>query len=296
MHSPAFRRPDEYTFTSVLKACSGLVAVFDGQKVHAVVAKMGHQSNLCVSNSLVDMYFRFGLPVTAKLLFDEMLVRDVVTWNTLVNGYSLCGDVVSARCVFDQMDDKNMISWSAMITGYARSGDLDSARWLFNEMPERNVVVWNAIIAGYTQNEKSHPQSDKIYSKIRELGPRMQIAGYKPNTDLVLQSVEEEEKENALSTHSEKLAIAFGLINTSEGTTIRIVKNLRVCSDCHEAAKIISKVVKREIIVRDRSRFHIFREGSCSCNDYCNCTDLAAIVSHVCMPSSGTVLSGNSIE
>ncbi|KAI3957819.1 hypothetical protein MKW92_041967 [Papaver armeniacum] len=97
--------------------------------------------------------------------------------------------------------------------------------------------------------DRSHPQADKIYSKIRELGPRMQIAGYKPNTDL-------------------KLAIAFGLINTSEGTTIRIVKNLRVCSDCHEAAKIISKVVKREIIVRDRSRFHIFREGSCSCNDY----------------------------
>ncbi|KAK9938770.1 hypothetical protein M0R45_015491 [Rubus argutus] len=114
----------------------------------------------------------------------------------------------------------------------------------------------------------SHPQLDKIYSMIRELRTKMKLAGYKPKTDLVLHNMDEEEKEDALSVHSEKLAIAFGLISTSPGTTIRIVKNLRVCNDCHEATKIISKIVEREIIVRDRSRFHHFKYGKCSCNDY----------------------------
>jgi hypothetical protein len=71
-----------------------------------------------------------------------------------------------------------------------------------------------------------------------------------------------------LSRHSEKLAIAFGLISTPEGTTLRIMKNLRVCNDCHTAIKFISKVADREIILRDATRFHHFRDGLCSCKDY----------------------------
>ncbi|RYQ83378.1 hypothetical protein Ahy_B10g102039 isoform C [Arachis hypogaea] len=46
------------------------------------------------------------------------------------------------------------------------------------------------------------------------------------------------------------------------------MKNLRVCADCHMAIKLISKVYDREIVIRDRSRFHHFRGGSCSCKDY----------------------------
>jgi hypothetical protein len=63
----------------------------------------------------------------------------------------------------------------------------------------------------------------------------MKEAGYVPDTNFVLHDVEEEVKEHMLYSHSEKLAIAFGLINTSPGTPIRITKNLRVCGDCHNA-------------------------------------------------------------
>ena len=80
--------------------------------------------------------------------------------------------------------------------------------------------------------------------------------------------MEEEEKETALSLHSEKLAIAFGLVSTEPGIPIRVVKNLRVCSDCHTATKHISLVYNREIIVRDRIRFHHFKDGVCSCRDF----------------------------
>lgn len=96
----------------------------------------------------------------------------------------------------------------------------------------------------------------------------MKAAGYVPNTKFVLSDVEEEQKEQALCYHSEKLAIVFGLINTSPGTVIRVIKNLRVCVDCHSAGKFIPKTVAREIVLRDTTRFHHFKDRQCSCGDY----------------------------
>ena len=77
-----------------------------------------------------------------------------------------------------------------------------------------------------------------------------------------------DDKKRALHFHSEKMAVAFGLIATDEGTVIRVVKNLRICADCHAAIKLISGIFGREIVVRDRTRFHHFKEGDCSCEDY----------------------------
>lgn len=101
-----------------------------------------------------------------------------------------------------------------------------------------------------------------------DMSNRLKEAGYVPEKSEVLLNTDEEEKETALSLHSEKLAIAFGLISTNPGTPIRVVKNLRVCADCHTATKFISKVYKREIIVQDRNRFHRSKDGSCSCKDF----------------------------
>lgn len=77
-----------------------------------------------------------------------------------------------------------------------------------------------------------------------------------------------EEVEQVLFTHSEKLALCFGLMSTPSGSPLHIFKNLRICQDCHSAIKIASDVYKREIVVRDRYRFHSFKRGSCSCSDY----------------------------
>ena len=68
--------------------------------------------------------------------------------------------------------------------------------------------------------------------------------------------------------HRERLAVAFGLISTSEKTTIRIVNNLRICGDCHSFMKVTSQVYNREIVIRDNGRFHRFQGGQCSCRDY----------------------------
>ncbi|KAL6221502.1 hypothetical protein ACLB2K_004898 [Fragaria x ananassa] len=88
----------------------------------------------------------------------------------------------------------------------------------------------------------------------------LDMVGFVPDTSEVLYDMDEEWKEGVLSHHSEKLAIAFGLISTKPGTTIRIAKNLRVCGNCHSATKLISKIFNREIIARDRNRFHHFRD------------------------------------
>ncbi|BAF14069.2 Os04g0174800 [Oryza sativa Japonica Group] len=91
---------------------------------------------------------------------------------------------------------------------------------------------------------------------------------YVPDTRYVLHDIDQEAKEQALLYHSERLAIAYGLISTPARTPLRIIKNLRICGDCHNAIKIMSRIVGRELIVRDNKRFHHFKDGKCSCGDY----------------------------
>ncbi|XP_010500283.1 PREDICTED: pentatricopeptide repeat-containing protein DWY1, chloroplastic-like isoform X2 [Camelina sativa] len=116
--------------------------------------------------------------------------------------------------------------------------------------------------------KKAIVDRSKAYVKLKSLEKEVRAAGYVPDTKYVLHDIDEESKEKALMHHSERLAIAFGLINTSPGTTIRVMKNLRICGDCHNFIKILSSIEDREIIVRDNKRFHHFRDGSCSCGDY----------------------------
>ena len=107
-----------------------------------------------------------------------------------------------------------------------------------------------------------------IYNELERLSSEMRAAGYVPDTKFVRNDVEEEQKQQLICHHSEKLAIVFGLLNTAPGTTIRVIKNLRMCGDCHSATKFISKIVSREIVVRDTNRYHHFKDGQCSCGDY----------------------------
>ncbi|KAJ6847397.1 pentatricopeptide repeat-containing protein-like [Iris pallida] len=102
----------------------------------------------------------------------------------------------------------------------------------------------------------------------RSVIPKVKEQTYEPDTRCVLHDIDQEAKEQVLMYHSERLAIAYGLISTPARTPLRIIKNLRVCGDCHNAIKIMSRIVGRELIVRDNKRFHHFKDGKCSCGDY----------------------------
>ncbi|CAL2262096.1 unnamed protein product [Prunus armeniaca] len=97
-----------------------------------------------------------------------------------------------------------------------------------------------------------------MWSRLEE---KISKFGYRPYTGSVLHELEEEEEKiEILRGHSEKLAISFILLKMSKGATLRV--------DCHNAAKLISKVVERERVVRDNKLFHNFKHGLCSCGDY----------------------------
>lgn len=134
--------------------------------------------------------------------------------------------------------------------------------------PGCSFVELGAEIHRFMVGDKSHPQSNSIYAKLNELRKLVKDVGYVPDTGSVFYEVDEDVKEKLLWDHSERLAIAFALLNTSSEMSIRITKNLRVCEDCHAVTKLISKLVGREIIVRDAHRFHHFYNGLCSCGDY----------------------------
>lgn len=96
----------------------------------------------------------------------------------------------------------------------------------------------------------------------------MERDGYTMDTSYVSKEVGDEERKESIRYHSERLAIAFALITFPPERVIRIMKNLRVCVDCHVAIKFISRCSGRVIIVRDNYRFHRFENGECSCGDY----------------------------
>lgn len=109
---------------------------------------------------------------------------------------------------------------------------------------------------------------NEIYEMIHQMEWQLKFDGYVSDTSQVLLDVDEEEKRERLKGHSQKLAIAFALIHTSNGPPIRIIRNLKMCNNCHTYTKYISLIYEREITVRDRTRFHYFRKGTCSCKDY----------------------------
>ncbi|KAL2529254.1 Pentatricopeptide repeat-containing protein [Forsythia ovata] len=134
--------------------------------------------------------------------------------------------------------------------------------------PGFSLVELKGRVHIFLVGDREHPQHEKIYAYLEEFSVKLQEAGYLPNMASVLHDVDEEEKGMVLRVHSEKLAVAFGIMNSVPGTTIQVIKNLRICGDCHTTIKLISKILGREIVVRDSKRFHHFSNGACSCRDY----------------------------
>lgn len=136
------------------------------------------------------------------------------------------------------------------------------------KVPGSTMIELASEIFEFVSGDKSHSEYKIIHQMVDDIGKEIRRAGFVASTSEVLLDLDEEDKEGAVNRHSEKLAIAFALMKTPPGTPIRIVKNLRVCEDCHSATKFISKAYKREILVRDRNRFHRFIDGVCSCKDF----------------------------
>src|SRR5262249_53303694 len=122
----------------------------------------------------------------------------------------------------------------------------------------------------FVANDEALSRVEGLKEALEGMVERLRSAGYRPDTRLVTRGDlrTSDDQEWNMCTHSEKIAIAFGLMKVEEGQSLRIYKNLRVCRDCHEATKLLSRLYDREIIVRDARRFHRFKDGECSCNNH----------------------------
>lgn len=378
----AGERPNEVTVVAVLAACADLGSLDLGKRIHEYSNQNGFSKNTRISNTLIDMYIKCGCLEIAQRVFNEMEDRTVVSWSAMIQGLAMHGQAEEALRHFSKMIETgikpNAVTfigllhacshmglvneghrffasmtrdygiipriehYGCMVDLFSRAGLLSDAREFIMNMPiEPNGVVWGALLGGckvykdvelaeeaikhlhnldplndgyyvvlsniyaeegrwedvarmrklmrdqglkktpgwslisidgvvheFVAGDRTHPHIEEIYQRWAELLKEMKLRGYVPNTSVVLLDMEECEKERVVYRHSEKLALVFGLINTKPGTTIRIMKNLRICEDCHNALKLITEIVNREIVVRDRNRFHIFRDGSCSCNNF----------------------------
>ncbi|KAL3011939.1 hypothetical protein AAZX31_07G227600 [Glycine max] len=373
-------KPDSYTISSMVSSCAKLASLYHGQVVHGKVVVMGIDNSMLVSSALVDMYCKCGVTLDARVIFETMPIRNVITWNAMILGYAQNGQVLEALTLYERMQQENfkpdnitfvgvlsacinadmvkegqkyfdsisehgiaptLDHYACMITLLGRSGSVDKAVDLIQGMPhEPNYRIWSTLLsvcakgdlknaelaashlfeldprnAGpyimlsnlyaacgrwkdvavvrslmkeknakkfaayswvevgnkvhrFVSEDHYHPEVGKIYGELNRLISILQQIGYNPDTNIVLHNVGEEEKFRSISYHSEKLALAFALIRKPNGVApIRIIKNIRVCDDCHVFMKFASITISRPIIMRDSNRFHHFFGGKCSCND-----------------------------
>ncbi|KAH7573802.1 hypothetical protein JRO89_XS03G0209200 [Xanthoceras sorbifolium] len=375
-------KPDQVTMLSVISACAHLGALDQAQWIHLYVDKYGLGGDLRVNNAIIDMYAKCGNLERAREVFEKMQRRNVISWTSMINAFAAHGDASNALAFFHKMKEENIepngVTFVGLLYACSHAGLVEEGRKIFSSMinehniaPKHehygcmvdlfgrasllrealevvetmplapNVVIWGSLMAAcwvhgeielgefaakqllrlepdhdgalvvlsniyakerrwqdvgelrnlmkqrgvskergssrveinnevheFLMADRNHKLADQIYEKLNEVVTELKRVGYVPNTHCVLVDLDEDKKREVVLWHSEKLALCYGLMSEPNGSCIRIVKNLRVCEDCHNFIKLVSKVYEREIIVRDRTRFHHYKDGICSCKDY----------------------------
>ncbi|KAJ8631457.1 hypothetical protein MRB53_024780 [Persea americana] len=273
--------PDDLTFVGLLNAC-GHAGFIDRanvyfrkmREVYGIPPKMEHYG------CLVDVLGRARHLNEAQELINCMPFEpNSVILGSLLSACRMCNDYMLGERVLKKLVELEPLNpgyYVLLSNMYASSGRWKDVIGIRNLMKSRGIekipgcssIEVDNMVHEFVVGGKTHPHTQEIYAKLDEISEKLRSAGYIPDTSIVLFDLDEEEKAQNLSLHSEKLAVAFGLLKASPAKPIRVVKNLRVCRDCHAAIKLISEIYDREIIVRDRNRFHHFKDGACSCNDY----------------------------
>uniref|UniRef100_A0A7N2L4E9 DYW domain-containing protein n=1 Tax=Quercus lobata TaxID=97700 RepID=A0A7N2L4E9_QUELO len=275
--------PNEITFMGVLGACRHMGLVDEGRRhFNSMIQEHQIEPNVKHYGCMVDLLGRAGMLKEAEEILESMpMAPDVATWGALLgackkHGENEMGERVGRKLIELQPDHDGFHVLLSNI--YASKGHWDDVLQVRGTMIQHRVVKTpgcsmieaNGVVHEFLAGDKTHPLINEIEDKLDEMNKKLKMEGYVPDTNEVSLDIDQEEKETSLFRHSEKLAIAFGLIVIIPPTPIRIIKNLRICNDCHSAAKFISRAFDREIVVRDRHRFHHFKQGSCSCMDYCS--------------------------
>ncbi|KAL9455888.1 hypothetical protein AB3S75_005173 [Citrus x aurantiifolia] len=337
--------PDGVTMACILPACASLAALERGREIHGYILRHGISADRNVANAIVDMYVKCGVLVLARSLFDMIPAKDLILWTIMIAGYGMHGFGCDAIATFNDMrqagiepDEVSFISvlyacshsrlvdegwrffnmmryecniepklehYACMVDLLSRTGNLSEAYRFIEMMPVApDATIWGSLLCGcrihhevklaekvaehvfelepdntgyYVLLANVYAEAEK-WEEVKKLREKISRRGLKKNPGCswieikgkvnIFVAGDEMEKEVALCGHSEKLAMAFGILSLPAGQTIRVTKNLRVCGDCHEMAKFMSKTARREIVLRDSNRFHRFKDGRCSCRGF----------------------------
>ncbi|XP_022924289.1 pentatricopeptide repeat-containing protein At1g08070, chloroplastic-like [Cucurbita moschata] len=274
-------QPDEITFIGVLTACSHAGLVQEGKKLfHEMEALYGIRPKLEHYGCMVDLLCRAGRLVEAREFIQAMpLQPNGAIWGAMLGACRVYNDLElgeeSVRCLLE-LEPTNDGVYILLSNIYAKRqmwNEVKKVRELMNEKgiqktPGYSSVVIDNITHSFLAGDCSHPEITEIFKMLRQVREKLKQAGYVADISEVLLNIDDNKKEESVSQHSEKLALCYGLLKSKPGRKIVILKNLRVCSDCHTMIKLVSKIYRRQIMVRDRIRFHHFKDGVCSCRDY----------------------------
>ncbi|XP_057470414.1 pentatricopeptide repeat-containing protein At5g04780, mitochondrial [Actinidia eriantha] len=273
--------PNEVTYISVLSACGHMGLVEKGWKYFDRMKKEHNLSpNVFHYSCMVDVLGRAGRIQEAKDLMDKMPLKATASmWGSLLASCRIHGNVelaeVAAKHLFEIEPDNagNHVLLSNTYAAKKKWAEVAKARKLLkdSEAKKERGKSWIEVkdkVHTFMVGEGTHPRIVEIYSRLEDLLGEMKKLDYKVDTEHDLHDVEEMRKQELLRHHSEKLAFTYGLMSLPSCAPIRIMKNLRICGDCHSFMKLASIITAREIVVRDTNRFHHFKNGFCSCGEF----------------------------
>lgn len=276
--------PTRITFISVLSACGHTGKVEEGKKYfNMMTERFRIEPEAEHFSCLIDLLGRAGKLEEAEVLIETMPQNPgSIGWGSLLGACRTHGNIELAvkaakQCL--KLEPLNAAPYVMLANMYASAGKWEEVAAVRKLMRDNGVkkkpgcswIEMNKRVHVFVAEDSSHPMIKEIYEFWEEISKKMKTLGYVPDVKWVLARGDERvkgEKEMRLGHHSEKLAVAFGLLSTKDGEPILVVKNLRICGDCHNAIKFISDLTGREITVRDTHRFHCFKGGQCSCGDY----------------------------
>ncbi|XP_021739321.1 pentatricopeptide repeat-containing protein At5g50390, chloroplastic-like [Chenopodium quinoa] len=273
-------RPNHVTFLAVLSACSNLGLSDRGwdifysmDSIHNINPRAMHYA------CMIELLGREGLLDEALALIRNAPFEPTMNmWAALLTACRIHKNlelgVFAAEKLYG-MGPEKLSNYIVLLNIYNNMGKMEEAASVIHNLKQKGLrllpsCTWIEIKKqshAFCSGDKSHAQTKEIYQYLDGLLVEISKHGYVPENRYLLPDVDEKE-EHMLLYHSEKLAVTFGLMNTPDYVPLQLVQSHRICHDCHNALKLISKVKDREIVVRDASKFHHFKNGSCSCGDY----------------------------
>ena len=265
---------DDTAYAAALHACSTARMVEEG-RIYFDCIRAPTVAHCALKVALLA---RSGLLDEVRIFIEEQkigkhpeVLRKLLEGCRINGQYTLGKQVIELLCELEPLNAKNYVLLMNWYAGSAKWHMVDKLRETLRDMglKPKKAYTWTLFrnkVHVFGTGDVSHPRSGRIYSELQGLIEEMRAKGLEPNWDFRLHDVDEE-RECIQIGHSELLALAFGLISSQAGP-ICLAKNSRVCHGCHSFAKFVSKMMRREIILKDPNFFHHFKDGLCSCEDF----------------------------